>query len=357
MFGVLDRYIGRTILYTILTTLFVLTSLSSIIKFIEQLRKVGQGEYSVINAGIYTLLGISKDIEIFFPMAVLLGALLGLGNLVLCNELVAIQALGFTRIQIAVAVMKTTIPLILLMMAIGEWIAPQGDQIARSYRTEKIFGNTLLTTQSSLWIKDGTDFIHINQVLNNNTLSGVNIYHFDQQDHLLSVRYAAMAIFQDNLWQLFQVNESDLRDTKQISESQTLTGQWETNIVPDKLDIIKMDLNSLSISKLYYYIKYLKQNQQESNRYQLNMWSKIFSPILVTVMMLLALSFIFGPLRDTPMGGKIIIGIFVGFIFYIINQIIGSLSLVYKISPIISALFPSIFFLFVSLYFLLRHSR
>jgi len=354
MFGVLDRYIGRTILYTILMTLFMLISLSGIIKFVEQLRKVGQGEYSAMNAGIYTLLSIPKDIEIFFPMSALLGALLGLGSLALYNELVAIQASGFTRIQIAAAVMKTAIPLILLMMAIGEWIAPQFNQIARNYRAERIFGGALLATQSSLWVKDGTDFIYINQVLNNNTLCGVNIYHFDQQNHLLSVRYAATAVFKDNLWQLFQVNESDLRDAKQISESQALTGQWKTNLIPDKLGIVNMDLDSLSISKLYYYVKYLKQSQQESNRYQLNMWSKIFSPISVTVMMLLALSFIFGPLRGVTMECKVVTGIVVGFIFYIINQIIGSLSLVYKISPIISALFPSIIFLFVSLYFLLR---
>lgn len=354
MFGVLDRYIGRTILYTILMTLFMLISLSGIIKFVEQLRKVGQGEYSVMSAGIYTLLSVPKDIEIFFPMAALLGALLGLGTLASRSELVVMQASGFTRIQIAAAVMKTALPLVLLTMAIGEWIAPQGDQIARSYRTQRMFGGALLTTQSSLWAKDGTDFVYINRVSNDNTLSGVNIYHFDQQNRLLSVRYAARATFQDNLWQLFQVNESDLRDVKQIGGSQTLTGQWKTNLTPDKLGIVTMDLDSLSISGLYNYIKYLKQSQQESNRYQLNMWSKIFSPISVAVMMLLALSFIFGPLRTVPMGVRVVTGIFVGFIFYVLNQIVGSLSLVYKISPVISALSPSILFLLISLYFLLR---
>lgn len=43
MLGVLDRYIGRTIFSTIMATLFMLVSLSGIIKFVDQLRKVGQG--------------------------------------------------------------------------------------------------------------------------------------------------------------------------------------------------------------------------------------------------------------------------------------------------------------------------
>ena len=96
MFGVLDRYIGKTIFKTIIMTLFMLVSLSGIIKFVDQLRKVGQGEYTALSAGMYTLLSVPKDIEIFFPMAALLGALLGLGQLATRSELVVMQASGFT---------------------------------------------------------------------------------------------------------------------------------------------------------------------------------------------------------------------------------------------------------------------
>lgn len=67
MFGVLDRYIGRTILNTILMTLLMLVSLSGIIKFVDQLRKVGQGDYSAASAGMYTILSIPKDIAVFLP--------------------------------------------------------------------------------------------------------------------------------------------------------------------------------------------------------------------------------------------------------------------------------------------------
>ena len=56
MFGVLDRYIGKTIFNTIMATLFMLVSLSGIIKFVDQLRKTGQGEYTVMGAGLYTCL-------------------------------------------------------------------------------------------------------------------------------------------------------------------------------------------------------------------------------------------------------------------------------------------------------------
>lgn len=354
MFGVLDRYIGRTILNTILMTLFMLVSLSGIIKFVDQLRKVGQGDYSAVSAGMYTLLSIPKDIEIFFPMAALLGALLGLGTLATRSELVVMQASGFTRMQIAASVMKTAIPLVLLTMAIGEWVAPQGEQMARNFRAQQMYGGSLLSTQTGLWAKDGSDFIYIKRVSGDNELTGVNIYHFDKQDRLLSVRYAATATFEGNLWRLSQVDESNLSNPNKVTGSQTLTGEWKTNLSPEKLGVVAMNPDSLSISGLHDYSKYLRQSGQESSRYELNMWGKIFAPFSVAVMMLMALSFIFGPLRSVPMGVRVVTGIFFGFVFYVLDQIFGPLSLVYNIPPVIGALLPSILFLLISVYLLLK---
>lgn len=354
MFGVLDRYIGRTIFNTIMMTLFMLVSLSGIIKFVDQLRKVGQGAYSASGAGIYTLLSMPKDVEIFFPMAALLGALLGLGTLATRSELVVMQASGFTRMQIASSVMKTAIPLVFLTMAIGEWVAPQGEQMARNYRAQQMYGGSLLSTQNGLWAKDGKDFIYIERVAGDNEITGVNIYHFNDANKLQSVRYASSATFENGVWKLSQVDESILTDPKQITGSQTLTGEWKTNLTPDKLGVVALDPDALSISGLHSYVKYLKQSGQESKRYQLNMWSKIFSPLSVAVMMLMALSFIFGPLRSVPMGVRVVTGICFGFLFYVMDQIFGPLSLVYSIPPVLGALLPSMLFLVISIILLLK---
>jgi lipopolysaccharide export system permease protein len=354
MFGVLDRYIGRTIFNTIMMTLFMLVSLSGIIKFVDQLRKVGQGEYSALGAGIYTLLSVPKDIEIFFPMAALLGALLGLGTLASRSELVVMQASGFTRMQIAAAVMKTAIPLVLLTMAIGEWVSPQGEQMARNYRSQALYGGSMLSVQNGLWAKDGHDFIYIERVVSEKDLSGVNIYHFDDQRRLQTLRYAATANYANGIWHLSQVDESDLTDPKQVSGQQTLSGVWRTNLTPDKLGVVALDPDALSISGLYDYVKYLKQSGQEASRYQLNMWSKIFSPFSVAVMMLMALSFIFGPLRSVAMGTRVVTGISFGFLFYVLDQIFGPLSLVYAMPPLFGALLPSMAFLVISITLLLK---
>ncbi|WP_350261485.1 LPS export ABC transporter permease LptG [Pantoea sp. BJ2] len=356
MFKVLDRYIGKTIFNTIMLTLFMLVSLSGIIKFVDQLRKTGQGAYTALDAGYYTLLSVPKDIEIFFPMAALLGALLGLGTLAQRSELVVMQASGFTRMQVALAVMKTAIPLVLLTMAVGEFVAPQGEQMARNYRAQQLYGGSLVSTQNGLWAKDGNDFIYIERIKGDNEIDGVSIYKFSDQRRLLSVRYAASAAWDADkkVWALSQVDESDLQDAKQITGSQSLSGEWKTNLTPDKLGVVALDPDALSITGLYNYSKYLKQSGQVAGRYQLNMWSKIFQPLSVAVMMLMALSFIFGPLRSVSMGVRVVTGISFGFLFYVMDQIFGPLSLVYGLPPILGAILPSGAFFAISLFLLMK---
>ncbi|MGL9760271.1 MAG: LPS export ABC transporter permease LptG [Symbiopectobacterium sp.] len=356
MLGVLDRYIGKTIFNSIMMTLFMLVSLSGIIKFIDQLRKVGRGAYTVLGAGFYMLLSVPKDIEVFFPMAALLGALLGLGTLATRSELVVMQTSGFTLLQIAGAVMKTAIPLVLLTMAIGEWISPVGEQMARNYRSQMMYGGSILSIQNGLWAKDGNDFIYIERVVGDKELAGVNIYQFDPEQKLLSVRYAASMEFNDDakLWQLSQVDESNLRNGKQISGSQTISGEWKTTLTPDKLGVVAMGPDALSIRGLYDYINYLKQSGQEAGRYKLNMWNKTFAPLSVAVMMLMALSFIFGPLRNVTAGVRIITGISFGFLFYVLDKVFGQLSLMYGLPPVLGALVPSLLFMVISLLLLKR---
>ncbi|MDV5354988.1 LPS export ABC transporter permease LptG [Kosakonia sp. SMBL-WEM22] len=358
-FGVLDRYIGKTIFTTIMMTLFMLVSLSGIIKFVDQLKKAGQGSYDALGAGLYTLLSMPKDIQIFFPMAALLGALLGLGMLAQRSELVVMQASGFTRMQVALAVMKTAIPLVLLTMAIGEWVAPQGEQMARNQRAQSMYGSSLLSTQSGLWAKDGSNFIYIERVKSEIELGGVSIYTFNKERRLQSVRYAASAKFDTDkkIWNLSQVDESNLTNPKQVTGSQTVTGTWKTNLTPDKLGVVALDPDALSISGLHNYVKYLKSSGQDSGHYQLNMWSKIFQPLSVAVMMLMALSFIFGPLRSVAMGVRVVTGISFGFIFYLMDKIFGPLTLVYGIPPVVGALLPSATFFLLSLWLMSRKSQ
>ena len=79
--GILDRYIGKTIFAATFLCLFVLIGLSGIIKFVEQMKSVGEGNYDVWHAAYFTILKTPQELTVFFPMAALIGSLIGLGSL------------------------------------------------------------------------------------------------------------------------------------------------------------------------------------------------------------------------------------------------------------------------------------
>ncbi|MDF7667553.1 LPS export ABC transporter permease LptG [Orbaceae bacterium ESL0727] len=351
MFSILDRYIGRTILNTIGMSLFLLISLSGIIRFIDQLRKI-KLDYDAFSVGLYSLLMVPKDLEVFFPMAALLGSLIGLGMLASNSELVVMETSGFSRYKIALAVMKTAIPLVIITMAIGEWVAPISEQTARNMRSEKIYGSSLMAEQGSLWAKDGDDYIYIGQVNNDSSISNINIYSV-KNNKLLSITHAAYAVYENNYWTLTQVEKNDLSNPDKIVDNNVLFLQWHTNITPDKLSIVAFDPESLSATGLYQYSQYLKSSGQDTKYYDLLFWKKMVKPIAVAVMMLLALSFIFGPLRSVSMGVRVVIGITFGFIFYIADNLFAQISIVMGIYPIIGSLITSLIFLAIC-YFLFK---
>ncbi|XWY20647.1 LPS export ABC transporter permease LptG [Bisgaard Taxon 45] len=353
MMSTLDRYLGKSILGAIFATLIMLVGLSGIIKFVEQFRSVGKGTYDIWQAILYTVLTIPKDIETFFPMAALLGALIALGNLASRSELVVMQASGFSRLQIGFAVMKTALPLVIITMLIGEWGIPQTEQFARDMRSKAISGGSLLSVKNGIWAKDGNEFIYIKRITDDIALSDVYIYRFAENRQLQQVKHANSATYQDGKWILNQLTESDISENE-VKTVNRVNAEWQTNLTPDKLGIASLRPTSLSISGLSSYIAFLRETGQESKKFELTYWRKLFQPLSVGVMMMLALSFIFGPLRSVTAGARIVTGIFFGFLFYVVNEIFGPLSLVYNVTPLAGALMPSVLFLLITWWLLSR---
>lgn len=353
MFRIVDLYIARTLLGSIALTLSVLIGLSALIKFVEQLRRVGQGDYDMTIAGVYVLLSLPREIELFLPMATLLGALIGMGLLAQSSELVVMQAAGMSRSKITFSAMRSVVVLIVAVMALGEWVTPPSEARAKQIRTEALSGGSVISSDSLTWAKDGNDFVSISQVLDQNTLQEVNIYQFNDNLQLVQIVSAQKATFKQEDWLLEDVKQVVFTDQR-IQNSSVATLDWASSITPDKLGIVAVKPEALSIRGLNDYIGYLRNNGQDSARYDLALWRKIFQPVSVAVMLLMAMSFIFGPLRSVTMGARTAMGILAGFGFFISNEMFGQAALVFQLPPFLGALLPSALFTMVAMILLRR---
>ncbi|BDY03369.1 LPS export ABC transporter permease LptG [Ferrimonas sp. YFM] len=353
MIKILDLYIGRTIINTSALCLLVLTGLSGLIKFVDQLRYVGRGDFDIFDVGLYVLFLVPRDIEMFFPIAAMLGALIGIGMLASSSELVVMQAAGMSKFQITLSVMKTAVPLMLTIMLVGEYVAPASEATAREMKAQKISGGNLIGGARGSWAKDGDSFVNIGTVQDTGHLQNVTIYHFDKSRNLDKVTFAKQAVFDGDAWRIIDITDT-LMEEKQVTVTEREQDRWKSTLTPDKLQVVTVHPESLSISGLLDYLDYLKVNQQDPTRYQLALWRKVGQPVTVAVMMLLALSFIFGPLRSVTMGARILLGVVTGFSFYLASEIFGPMSLVANLPPFLGAFLPSMLFAGVAIYLLQR---
>jgi lipopolysaccharide export system permease protein len=355
MMGIIDRYIGKTIFASTFLSLFVLIGLSSIIKFVEQMKNVGQGTYDVWSAGYFVLLKMPVEIAVFFPMAALIGALIGLGSLASSSELVVMQAAGLSKIRIAGAVLKTAIPMVLVVMVLGEFVAPATDKEAYSMRDQARSGQEKVSNKYGVWVKDGDAFVSIGRMNSQAELFDVQLYFFDKQMQLERALLARKATYQQGAWALTNISRTQfLKNKTEITAMDSFI--WKTELTPKKLEVVLSDPEKMSMRDVYNYIIYLEANEQDANRYWLTFWRKAVLPFTIVVMMMLSVSFIFGGLRTVTMGTRLIFGIASGFTFHVSGELFGPASLVFGLPPILGALLPSLLVLAIAMYLLKRQS-
>ncbi|EWH09934.1 lipopolysaccharide ABC transporter permease [Catenovulum agarivorans DS-2] len=353
MIKILDIYIGRSIFSATFFSVLVLTALSGLIRFVEQLRYIGRGTYTMVEASLFVLYSIARDVEVFFPMAALLGGLLGLGALASNSELIVMQAAGWSKLNIVKSAMKTTMLMVLLVLIVGEFVAPNLEAQAEKIRDDAIYGTGNSLQPKAMWLKDGNNFVFVADGQNPEQLQQVTVYHFDDAYKLQQVTYAKTAQYEQDNWNMLDVNNTQLYGDH-IVRFDTTQQLWQSKLTPEKLTVGNATPEAWSLTDLHDHLDYLSGNEQDPTRYQLAFWRKIFQPVTVAVMMLVALSFIFGPLRSTSMGARILMGVMTGFGFFIANRIFGPVVLVFNFPPVLGALFPSLVFTLVAMHYLKR---
>jgi len=337
-------YIGKIVVLATLLTALILVGLDVFFSLANELRYVGTGQYTLLNAFIYLGIGIPRRLYTMFPMAAMLGSLMGLGLLAAHSELIALRAAGISMQQIALAVMKTAFILVVIVTAAGEGIAPYLEALSQSQRAILLSNGQAVQTTRGTWLRDGQQFIHIRNFTDPLAVEGITRYVFDDALKLVKTSFAAKGRYETGHWVLNDVREtlfepSRLR-TRIISEV-----QWESKINPEVIHVVGMDhLDRLAIWDLLDVIHYREANGLYTDSYRLALWDKIIQPFETLLMMLLAIPFIFGPLRSSTLGMKMLVGVLLGFSFYTLNSVFGPIALVYRLPPFLGAILPSVLF-------------
>jgi len=345
---IVDRYIWMSTLQGLLIAWAALVILDVFFAFIGEVGKTDDS-YSTAQAIIYLVYTLPARFYEFFPTGVLIGTLLGLGNLSANSEFIAMRAAGISIGQIIYSVLKLGLLLAVTIFIVGEWLVPAADLQARNFKAHLNNKNIVLVGGSGLWVKNNNSIIHIGQVISKEQLSDISIYSFkDNHTGLKSLTSSTSATATTNGWDLKKVKKNDFEEDhiiKSSEESLFVKGFLNSSI----LDVATVEPSQLSSAALRKVIKYQKDNDLKADKYEIIFWKRYSVPLSALVMLLLAMPFLFGSERGGGAGQRVFIGLIVGIVFFLLNRMVNELGVVYGFSPVISAFLPAFIFLLIGL--------
>ena len=351
----LSRYIFYTVFTSIFMVLCVILGLDTAAAIIDETGAI-QRNYYFSDVLIFVITKLPSAIYEYIPFSTLIGCLYGLGLLAGTSELTVMRVSGVSLLRIVYFVMKPVIFFVIFAVVIGEYFAPYLDQRADGTREYLRKGSSSQDSATGLWIKEDREFMHFNAVFPGGVLYGVTRYQFNEDQELGEASFSTRATYNsvEGSWMEENVSITRFSDSN-ISTEKKLTRQWNSDLSPQILTVNVLPADSLPISTLISHIRFLEQQSMDSAVYRLAFWEKMLQPLVIVSLVLVAISFIFGPLRESTMGFRIFIGVVIGISFKMVQDLLGPFSIVFGF-PVLYAVIIPIFLCIVLGVFLLKRT-
>lgn len=360
---IFQRYVGKEINQASLYVLVAFLAIFFFFDLIAEIDEVTRGIYSVDQALVYVLLGLPGRVVEIIPVAVLIGTLWALSRSAQHSEFTVFRVSGLLPLDIIKALLRIGLPLVILTALFSEVLAPE----AEGYRLQvSSRGGAHDRIQSGLWLRDITRepsldgklrFINVGLVLPDQKLAGIVIYEFNDRQRLTLVVDAKTGTYvgeegQFYRWELKEVRVTRFGADGSVSISTEKAFVMLSSLAPETISSLMTHPDRMSSLELYRYIQYLKQNKQQSERYEIAFWKRLVYPWVIWVMMLLALPAAFLQARSGAVGTRVFAGILIGVAFHLLNSLFSHLGVLTTWPAPLMALFPSIMALGLAGFFL-----
>ena len=348
---IVNRYIQRNVHLGTAGALLLLVSLGLFFTFVRELDDLGEGGYGIWQVLQYMALSIPGKIVEFLPLAVLLGSMLSLGALASNSELIAMQASGVTLRRMLAALMQAGLLVALVSFLLADYVVPDSDASARKVRNLRHAQATTLDTREGLWIKDESRVLYLRELLPNGYARDIEIYELDEQGALLTMTSAESAEPLGGGWELHRVRQTRMLAGGASSEEFDRL-VYAGNLSHHLLQVLLVKPSRMSSRDLYAYLEFLEENRLDTKVERLIFWQKLFTPVTIVVMCLLAFPFVVGSQRQSNTGQRLLIGILLGLSFVAIDQVLTQLGTQFDVSAFFVAMAPNLIFLLLALYLL-----
>ncbi len=341
--NIVNRYLIKETTYSILLVMAALLAMFAFFDLLQELESVGKGSYGIGKIIFFVMLSAPGHTYEIVPVAVLIGTIYSLGQFARNSELVILRVSGISIVNIGFSLLRIGLVFALITFIVGEVITPISEKTAQRMRIKAIDSVIAQDFRSGLWVKDGRNFVNVEQVLPDAQLINIHIYEFDENFQMKAVNQAKTGTFNGENWDLTDLTQTYLEKTS-VKSNHLAKAQWRSLIRPELLNILLVVPEKMSAWNLYSYISHLTKNKQKTSRYEIALWAKVVYPMASLVMVLLALPFGFLQQRSGGVANKLFAGVLLGILFQVLNKVSLHLGLLNDWTAFSSAVMPTFIF-------------
>lgn len=349
---IVAKHVTQTTALAMLGATAVLAGLQVLFTYLGELGSLKDG-YGAWDALKYVLWGAPNYLYEILPISALIGAVLGLGTLASNSELIVMRSVGVSLWRIVGWVIRSALLLVVLSFALSEWVIPYTNEQAKSVKSASKAAQ--LGEVRGYWTREGQRFIYIDYANSQGQLKNVQMLDFDQNYRLRGTLHADQGQFvKDGSWTLDNTEQFDILQNGNATLVKQQQQPLALALQPKYVHMVTIDPEDLSPSQLVSFMSYMHEYSQVPKTYQLAFWQKLGSPFALIALVVIACSFIFGPLRQQSMGFRLVIALFAGLGFFYLQDFLGYASLIYAPSPAWFVFIPILIMFGIGVYLLHR---
>jgi lipopolysaccharide export system permease protein len=378
---ILERYFAVSILQAVAFVLVAFLALQAFMDLTGELPSVGKNGYAIQYAFLYVVVQLPGHVYEVMPLAALIGTIYTMAQFAATSEFTIMRASSMSTGMVATILGKIGLVLVVVTFIFGELVAPRTAPLAEKIKLSARGAAISSEFRSGLWTKDivksegmtgtviGSRFFNVREVRPDGTLLDVKLYEFDNSFRLRSITLAKKGVFKgNNNWQLSDVTENLFtnpallkpgseanlannfaQDSSLIETRHSDSKDLVSEITPRILAVAGSDPESMSATELAVYTRHLQENKQETERFKIAFWKKLFDPFAIFVLMAMALPFGYLHTRSGGVSLKIFLGIMIGVSFLLVNTLFSHLGLLSTWPAVLTAIAPSLLFLLLAL--------
>jgi lipopolysaccharide export system permease protein len=368
----LQRYLAREVITATLFVLFALLAIFAFFDLVGQLDDIGRAGYTLQAAFAYVALSQPARTYELMPIAALIGTIYAMAKLASNSEFTIMRVSGMSTRRLTGWVVGVGLIFVVATYLLGEFVAPPAERVAQRVKLQASGAMVAREFRSGVWVRDlarGADgqvsrlrFINVRQVQLDTSVLDWRIFEFDRDFRLRSISTADKGVYEahdgERHWRLANVVETRLPvvgvddtapaplRTEIVSEPERI---WHSELSPEIFGVLLVKPERMGIVSLVQYIQHLTDNRQRSDVYEIALWSKLFYPLAIIVMMMLALPFAYLHVRHGSVSLKIFSGVMIGVAFYMLNKLFAHVGMLHTWPPPLVASLPSLVVLAVAL--------